>query len=454
MTPISKTILSILCSIVATHCWAEDNILPQAKVPKPLKPALEIYISSPEKGVSELVNLGLQEYLLQNREGALHYFQQALQADSDCFFAHLGMLLVIPSRTPVFRQHLGELNLLIDRVGLTPVEEWYFSSFLQLINGDLDGAAKSFQHHAATFRRDTMAAAWDIILSHYALEQGESIISRADKLLERQPDNPMAHYCRAFVEEYRNPPSEKALKCAQKAADMMSAHPAVQLLEGHLLRASGQSEAAIRAFKAVSSCQYPELRYTALLSIPSLQWASSRPKDQRQALLAARKAAESVPSTNPETDAETLIHWEGSTLLLRMLVQQQSAPGSRAISMAASLCNPQPDSLLDLTKQCLIAAIQTRALADTGQLAKAGQYLEKSRNLLDRIEREGELQAARNAMQRCCYQRALKACRGAILRAQTALYTDSRDIWQTKLDELLNAPDSRFLPPVLPKQGS
>ena len=454
MTPMRRTFTFILCSIVATHCWAEDNALSKASDSQSLKPALEIYISSPEKGVSELVNLGLQEYLLQNHEGAQLYFQKALQADADCLFAHLGMLLFTPSRTPMFRQHLAELNQLIDRVGLTPVEEWYFSRFLQLINGDLEGAAKSFQYHAATFRRDTMAAAWDIILSHYAGEQRETIITRADKFLERLPDNPMAHYCRAFVEEYQNPPSEKALKCAQKASEMLNAHQAAELLLGHLLRASGQPEAALRHFSIVSNSQYPQLRNTARLSIPCLHWASSRTSDHKQALLAARKAAESAPSKAPETDAETLMHWESSTLLLRMLVLQQSPPGSRAIRMAASLCKTQPDTPLDLTKQCLIAAVQTRVLADSGQLTKAGQYLEKSRNLLDRLEREGELQAASNAMQRCCYQRALKACRGAVLRAQTALYTDSRDIWQTRLDELLNAPDSRFLPPVLPRQGS
>ena len=445
MIPFMKAPIFILCLAVATHCWAEDSAIQNKAFSSTEKAPLSIYISTQNPAVQNAINAGLVEFLFQQPEIAYQHFQAAEQGDSGCILAQLGILLCSPSHTPLYREHLARLNQLINDTEITPVEEWYVSTFLQYLNGDLAGAAHAFRNRSATYKRDYMAAAWDIILNHYAGESTETLIQRADSFLQARPDNLVANYCRAIVEEHQSKPSDNALKCAQKALSMHSGNLTLGVLTGYLLARAGKHSEALQYFHAAS--QHP----IAQLQIPYLHLKAGDTKSRQTAFLAARKVAEKAAALQPQTDYEQLLYWEGHTLLLRMLVLQQTTPSRAAIQTAHSICKAPEGSLLSLTQECLIAAIQARSLADMGRPSISQTTLEKAQSLLERLNREGTQYSDLKGIQRTCYLRAVQACEAAILRARLSLYSESTSIWQPHLEQLLNQQQSHFLPPVLPR---
>ena len=50
-----------------------------------------------------------------------------------------------------------------------------------------------------------------------------------------------------------------------------------------------------------------------------------------------------------------------------------------------------------------------------------------------------------------CVRRAEQVCMAAMYRAKISLYPSTADIWQSHLNEVLQIPQLRFLPPVLPQ---
>ena len=140
-------------------------------------------------------------------------------------------------------------------------------------------------------------------------------------------------------------------------------------------------------------------------------------------------------------------------MLLRMLVLQKTPPAGAAINMAAQSCNATEDSPLKLVQDCLVAAIRTRSLAESGRTTSAAEQLPKAEQFFARLQREGEALKRMGGITRTCYIRAERACAAALFRARVALYKDSADIWQPHLDALLNTPEPRMLPPILPHAG-
>lgn len=445
MIPLMRHSFYILCLAAATSCWAEDYAIQNSSGNSAENSPVFIYISSQNSEVSRAINLGLLECLLQQPERARNYFQKAEQGDSECLFAHLGILLCTQSHTPLYREHLGKLNQLLDTVVLTPVEEWYISTFLQYLNGDLKGAADAFRKRASVYRKDNMAAAWDIKLNHLAGEEAQSLSKRAQEYLNRQPESTIAHYCRAILEEYAAQPSDAALQSASFAADKDTEQPAYALLAGHLNARAGKSSDALRYMQRISS--HP----VAQLYIPALLLSQGDTKSRQKAFLSARKAAENACKLQPETDEQKILYWEGHTLLLRMLVLQQNTPSRAAIQTALNISKAPENSLLSIAQNCLVAAIQTRSLADMGRTSTAHTTLSKAEKLLNRLQHEGTQLSNLTGVDSLCYQRALKACQGAVIRARLALYTDSKDIWQPHLNQILEAAYPHCLPPILPR---
>lgn len=459
MTPYFKTLNSILCLTIAMHCQAEDYISSNHPESTAENAQVEIASTLENQEAKRQLNLGLQNCLLGYQEKARHHFQEALKADNNCLLAHVGMLMVYPSGSDTYKLHLQQINLLVDDTILTPAEEWYLSAFLQYIMGDVSGAAKAFHERAAFYRRDVMAACWDIALSHFAAEQGGDIISRAEKLILLFPDNGPAHFCRALLEEYSSKPSENALKSAQKAVELLPrSAPAHQLL-GHLLSRSGKHQDAILHYRnalqlSTDDLSAIELSHAATYRIAALSEASSywqigNKIDALKRSMALTRQISARPDTASEGDI--LLHWEARTLPLRLLVLQPTAPAGAAINAAAKACNAPEDDPVHIVQQCLVAAIQTRSLADSGRFSIATQTLQKAENYLAHLQRESHEMSHRGGITNTCYKRSLRACQAALYRAKVSLYPDSTHIWQPYLDEQLAIPESRLLPPVLPQ---
>lgn len=451
MTPKKTTINSILCLAVAINCWAEDNISNKTGFASTGNPAVMMAVSSEDADVRRLTSLGFQYLLTGYDDGARICFREATARDGDCMLAHTGMLMVAPAGSDTYRNHLRRLNELLQSTWLTPVEEWYLSTFLLHISGDLHGAAAAFKERAASFRKDTMAACWDIILSHYSgREERSALLSRADSLPQKHPDNGLVHFCRALPEEYESSPSETAKQCASKAAELLPQNPGVQLLAGKLFH--NKPDTALRYFQNVLRLtpENSEVHLATQLSLISAHIASGTRDGKIQALQIARKIAQNTPQNAPECAYALLSHWEARTALLRLLVLQETAPGGHTINTAAEACNAVQGDTLELVQNCLVEAIRTRALADSNRKSAASVQLKKAEEYFERLQRAGEDITRKGGFNSICFKRASQACMGALYRAKISLYPSSRDIWQEHLDEVLSIPQPRLLPPVLP----
>lgn len=450
MIPIMRPLNFILCLAVATHCWAEDNSLSEHAIPS----AVNIPVSSEFTEAQKLVNLGLQCSVMGDTEQASTAFQQALQVDSDCILVHVGMLMSTPTGSEAYKTHLARLNELMPGAVLTPVEEWYLSTLLQYIGGDLHGAATAFKERAARYRRDTLAACWDIVLNHYADKDGtEEITRRAEALLERYPENPLIHFCRALLEECSTPPSERALTCALKASEALPSNPAAHLLAGRLLCNAGRAEEAVVLFMRTldNTSTDSEAYVIAQLSLISALVQQHSRNSWVEALKEARKIAQKATSCVLTGNSGVLLHWEGRTALLRLLVLQKTPPAGQAINTAAKACNAPEGDPVRIVQDCLVEAIRARSLAETNRKSAALEQLTKAEKHYQELQRAGEEIKNKGGISATCVRRAEQVCMAAMYRAKIALYPNTADIWQDHLNEVLQIPQPRFLPPVLPQ---
>lgn len=455
MTPMRRFFPYFLCLASICLCRAEEAASSGNSFFTHENRAVRLVLSSDNAELQRLVNLGLKECLYGSNEGAYNYFDEALREDASCVLAHIGMMMIHPQRSNAYRHHLRQLNTAMEQAVLTPVEEWYISTLLQYLNGDYAGAAQAFKERAARYRRDHMAACWDIVLNLAAREQGSSLQSRADALMARLPDAPLAHYLRALVEQQAPTPSAAAMQASQRAVELTqrAPHPLIHQLAGHLQFRLGESRQALKHFQSIAACSDPTAEaYQAarLYQIAAYMQLGDR-KNRIEALKAARQLASDAAHTSPDTDAGTLLYWEGRTILLRLLVLQETAPAGPAINMAAQSCQTPENTLLRLVQDCLVAAIRCRTLADTQRHQLAMEQWNKAEQFFTRLQREGEEFKRGAGMSHLCFKRAERACAGALFRARLALYPDSASIWQGRLDEILTTPEERLLPPVLPK---
>lgn len=452
-----KPSIIILCLACIIPCWAEDNTLSDTAVPSAGKPLVSLPFSSENEGVRMHLNQGMQACLLGYREMAVHHFNQAIQLDPECVMARVCHMLLHSSRSPEYKESLQVITQLLEEAMLTPVEEWYVSTFLQHIAGDVQGAAAAFQQRAAVYRRDLMAALWDLHLNRHWAGQGSDITARADALVERYPANPLVLFTRALLEEHTGTPSAKGLECACKAVELLPGSPAAHQLLGHLLRRSERHEEALQQYSAALRLYQDDLRFIkpahaagyriAQLAEATAYWECGR---KAEALKRCLSLTREIPATQAG-EGDILMHWEARTLPLRLLVMQPSAPTSAAINAAAKVCRASSESPLEQVGKCLVAALQARALADSARPLTAQQCLTRAEEILDKLMGETETMARQGGTTHTCYTRALSACTGAVFRARIALYKDSADIWQPRLDEVLKCPQSRFLPPELPR---
>lgn len=452
-----KLTFTILCLASLIPCWAEDNNLSGMLFATSENALVSLPVSSENEAFKWHLNQGLQNCILGYREKTVYHFNQAIATEPDNVLAHVCKMLVYSSNSEEYRESLQVSRKLLGDAILTPLEEWYVSTFLQRIAGDMHGAAKAFTERAATYRRDFMAGCFDVYLNAYMQEQGGNIISRAETLIERNPDNPLAYYLRALLEERSSTPSQRALECAGKAAELFPESPCTHLLLGHLQRRSGLQEPALSSFSrarelflsdsGIIPLSEATLYRTSSLSEICAYWETGQKSEALKRCLSLTKEV----SASMDGEGDILMNWEARTLPLRLLVLQPVAPSSAAIKAATKACNAPQNSTIELVQNCLVAAIQARALADAGRPSLAQQTLNKASHHFDKLSALSDTMIKQGGVSHTCFSRSLRACTGAILRAKVALYTDSTSIWQPHLDELLAQPEIRFLPPVLPR---
>ena len=452
MIPHMRSLNFILCLAVATHCWAEDNSLSKQAFSSTENASVHIPVNSEFPEAQKLVNHGLQSSIMGEAELACDSFTKAIQIDPDCILAHVGILMSTPTGSDTYRTHLARLNELIPDAVLTPVEEWYLSTLLQYIGGDLHGTATAFKERSARYRRDSLAACWDIVLNHYAgHESTAELTGRADTLLQRHPENPLMHFCRALLEECSTSPSQQALASSHKAAEALSGSLSARLLAGRLLCNAGHPEEAITQFRKVlaGSSTESEANFIAHLSLVSALVQQDSRNSWVEALKEARKIAQKASSCASATNSGTLLHWEGRTTLLRLLVLQKTPPAGQAINTAAKACNAPEGDPVRMVQDCLVEAIRARSLAETNRKSAALEQLKKAENHFQNLQRAGEEALRQGGIAGICMQRSSQACMAALYRAKIALYPSTADIWKGHLDEVLQKPQPRFLPPVL-----
>ena len=455
MIPQMNPIFPILCLATATHCWAEDYSHHNNGSSEPEKPHLRISVSTENPDAAQHTNLGFECALCGYPEGAAKHFAQALETDSDCILAHVGMLMSTPSGSERYREHLAALNTLLPEAILNPVEEWYLSTFLQYIGSDLHGAAQAFRERAGRYRLDPMAACWDLILSHYSGQENQAdLLTRADAAIGRFEDKPLVYFARAILEESNSSPSENALRCARKAAESLPGNPVAQHLYGYLLARSSKPQEAIVHFRraSVAAAANTGIHHITRLSLISANIQSGTKEGWIAALKDARDMAQRVSPDKPTSASQILSHWEARTMLLRMLVLQPTPPAGQAINLAAQCCNAPVGDPVELVQNCLVEAIRARSLAETGRSTTAAACLNKAEIQFKRLQREGESIIRCGGIQSICYKRAQRACMGALYKARIALFSSSSDIWKQHLEEVINTPESLLLPPVLPHQ--
>ncbi len=384
---------------------------------------------------------GWQALLMGDDDLARTQFEVALARDEQALMARCGLLLLGDAS----QRELIESSL--ESAGLNPSEVFYVESFFKFLSGDREGAAKDFRERTRTFRADFFAGYWGIVLSHYC---GQEAAARelCQSLLEREPQNPMLLFLRALSEEQESAVSEEALQAAKRCTELLCTEAMPFQLYGHLLFRSGRVEESVEVFESARQKADGTLFYAASLYKATALWCLHR--DQESLDLRRELNASMVLTKAPQSDAERLWRWEVNTLPLRILVLRKELPTGTEIRLAVKAATPETkweeDAAVLLYRDALAAVLYARLKKDARQLNKAEECYK-------RFLAMGAGDAA--PMSKSCYLRAKAALEIALNAARAELFSEqTKDIWNSNKEELLQQPTSRLLPPPIPDRGS
>ena len=451
----------------------ENNTAKQGSAPLPC-PAVSLPLSVQNSEVKQLIEAGFTDLILGWEESACLHFAKAIElgaaTDNHNLMAYCGMMLAAPelgvkdANRMILMEHLG-------KVPCTPVELFYLNTFLKLIGGDVAGAAEDFDARATKYRRDTFSALWAIMM-HHCCEVGYDVLNRpnqhqaralemAEKLVQEQPDNVLANYVRAYIEEAAPELSEGALKAAEKAALGMPQHPMPQLVYGHLLYRKGMIQEAVPYLQsAVQNASKSEIKdernkqkMIARLYESTVLWSARREEEA----LATRRAMNAVQVNQSELAAAAVVlhRWEANTLPLRVLILRSTPPTISEIKAAYNAATPNPalqnDEAVLLVRDCLQAALYARARVAQGNIKYARKSLQLAEESFAKFEETREKVFAQGAEFITPWHRAREACRTAILAAGADIYPDGDMFWK-KVAESEALPATMLLPPPVPMQ--
>lgn len=384
---------------------------------------------------------GWQALLMGDDDLARTQFEVALARDEQALMARCGLLLLGDAS----QRELIESSL--ESAGLNPSEVFYVESFFKFLSGDREGAAKDFRERTKAFRADFFAGYWGIVLSHYC---GQEAAARelCQSLLEREPQNPMLLFLRALSEEQESAVSEEALQAAKRCTELLCTEAMPFQLYGHLLFRSGRVEESVEVFESARQKADGSLFYAASLYKATALWCLHR--DQESLDLRRELNASMVLTKAPQSDAERLWRWEVNTLPLRILVLRKELPTGTEIRLAVKAATPETkweeDAVVLLYRDALAAVLYARLKKDARQLHKAEECYK-------RFLAMGAGDAA--PMSKSCYLRAKAALEIELNAVRAELFSEqTKDIWNSNKEELLQQPTSRLLPPPIPDRGT
>lgn len=442
---------------------AQDNA---PALPAHQDTVLTLVLATSNEESTELIALGMQELLLCDDENASAYFTQALAIDEECSpLAYLGLYLA-QSHAAAEDSPLDELKERVQDFAATPPEAFYISSLLLLTQNNVKQAQEEFTKRADRYRADMLSTCWAIQLLHYSdhgyNSEGEirplqqQARERAQKFYVAQPDNPLACYLRALVEESAPAISEEALQAGKKATDLLPDHPTVLHLYAHLLYRAGKIKEATEVFH-----QTYELATSQGKEMMSLQarlyesvalWSSGETKKA----LAIRRELNAIKIDSSTSAAKkSFLEWEAHTLPLRLLVLTDREPNPADITAAVRAALPQgapQDDFHAKTVQSIEASLQGRIFLTRGRKKDALISLRKAEQLLGELEREQGTYLESHAHLRTYYVRMHDAARIAINATRAKLYSSTADVWETSAQEAAGQPTTAQLPPTVPVQ--
>ena len=406
---------------------------------------------------------GWQALLMGDDDLARTQFEVALARDEQALMARCGLLLLGDAS----QRELIESSL--ESAGLNPSEvfsenislgdgsdSWMaatnttvqYAAMLSPETGKLELARHMhFTGFSGMFRADFFAGYWGIVLSHYC---GQEAAARelCQSLLEREPQNPMLLFLRALSEEQESAVSVKALQAAKRCTELLCTEAMPFQLYGHLLFRSGRVEESVEVFESARQKADGTLFYAASLYKATALWCLHR--DQESLDLRRELNASIVLAKAPQSDAERLWRWEVNTLPLRVLVLRKELPTGTEIRLAVKAATLEAkweeDAVVLLYRDALAAVLYARLKKDARQLNKAEECYK-------RFLAMGAGDAA--PMSKSCYLRAKAALEIALNAARAELFSEqTKDIWTSNKEELLQQPTSRLLPPPIPDRGS
>lgn len=384
---------------------------------------------------------GWQALLMGDDDLARTQFEVALARDEQALMARCGLLLLGDAS----QRELIESSL--ESAGLNPSEVFYVESFFKFLSGDRESAAKDFRERTKSFRADFFAGYWGIVLSHYC---GQESAARelCQSLLEREPQNPMLLFLRALSEEQESAVSEEALQAAKHCTELLCTEAMPFQLYGHLLFRSGRVEESVEVFESARQKADGTLFYAASLYKATALWCLHR--DQESLDLRRELNASMVLTKAPQSDAERLWRWEVNTLPLRILVLRKELPTGTEIRLAVKAATPEAkweeDAVVLLYRDALAAVLYARLKKDARQLNKAEECYKRFLAI-------GAGDVA--PMSKSCYLRAKAALEIALNAVRAELFSEqTKDIWNSNKEELLQQPTSRLLPPPIPDRGT
>lgn len=399
-----------------------------------------------------LTNLGLEFFLCGDTTAAREAFRQADATGNTSPLNDVGHILCAESKE-ARTAALAHLNEKVERVSMTPQEEFFLKALLLFINGDTPGAAEEFLLHAEQYRNDRLSRAWGILLLHYVSNDEatqQRVLSLASEFYTRFPKSGTAAYLRALSEEFfpKEKISDEALAAAATAATEKQL-PTIQMLHGHLLFRAGRIQEASDVFhvirKHAEKNSYTD--FSAGLYEATALWCHGKTNASLQ--LRRELNAAITLKAEPSTDAERLWRWEINFLPLRVMVTRPEKITYTEIRAAkkAATTGQGSDELLAY-RDCLVNLVLARYHAQKGKRGLASQFLKDAEGHYQRLQ---EKKSAVTSFELTLHSRACQACELGILTVRAELFEATSDTWKERKAEL-EKPASLLLPPVLPER--
>lgn len=479
-----EQMLVILCAASTSLVGGAELLSVKEKADTPPLPcpapfADELVLATDSTEVSQYINQGILDTLMGYHTRARAYINKALEKEPDSLITLCTQLLLEENDISSRKKQLNAIEKIImsnQNVFLTPPELFYVETFLQLANGDISGAAEAFEKRAQQYKADVLSSCWAANLYHYAIP---AHISGADiaqhpyqkkaldiisETLRKNPQHPIVHYVRAAIEENATEISNDAIQSASFAALHLQNSSIAHHLHGHLLYKRGDYQAAASAFKKALACAQQDCASFHVEAHHSFELLASQLYLTTASLHSGvswnKVIKPLLTSTNHGkhfsmiTRGEILYRWEVRTLPMRSLIMRPKEPSADEIKKVKELAIADKGTLDDDIvydfSQCLIGVLQVRHLVAAKRFAAAEQALENAQQAYQRLIVPRETYARQSVSYKICFKRAVDCADIAINVAKKELYRDTADIWNEKIQQIIQG-QPHLLPPIVPQ---